>query len=357
VLVAGLTSRDVAKAAGVSQATVSNVLNRPHLVSAATLEKVRDTMRSMGFVVNDSARTLRAGRSRTLGVIILDLANPFWGEVMRGIEAAATPHDYSVLFGSSDEQPGKEQHLLRLFHQHRVHAVLVSSLEDDSGALQALRDRGTQIVLVDKRSADGRDSSVSSDDIAGARQAMGHLLDLGHRRIAFVNGPHEVPWCADRFRGAALEISERGLDVRVTLTELTIPSMTAQAAEAVVDRLLAVEDVTAVFCANDLVALGLLRQLSVRGVRVPDDLSLVGYDDSYVAALLSPALTTVRQEPFLIGKYAAQIAITSQSDDTPEARVLEPILIERQSVRRVDAAAKSLASRRGPRQRSKTTIA
>ena len=151
-VVAGLTSRDVARAAGVSQATVSNVLNRPRLVSGATLEKVRATMAAMGFVVNDSARSLRAGRSRTLGVITLDLANPFWGEVMRGIEAAATPNDYSVLFGSSDEQPEKERHFLRLFHQHRVHAVLVSSLEADSGALRALRERGTMIVLIDKRS-------------------------------------------------------------------------------------------------------------------------------------------------------------------------------------------------------------
>ena len=335
---AGLTSRDVAKAAGVSQATVSNVLNRPHLVSDTTLEKVRDTMKSMGFVVNDSARTLRAGRSRTLGVIILDLANPFWGEVMRGIEAAATPHDYSVLFGSSDEQPGKEEHFLRLFHQHRVHAVLVSALEDDSDALQALRERGTKIVLVDRRSADGQDSSVSSDDIVGARQALGHLLDMGHRRIAFINGPHEVPWCADRYRGAALE--DRRSRTRLVddvLTELTIPSMTAQAAEEIVDELLGIPDVTAAFCANDLVALGVLRQLSLRGVSVPGDLSLVGYDDSYFASLLSPALTTVRQEPFLMGKYAAQIAIGTQADDSPEARVLQPSLVQRQSVQVLEA--------------------
>ena len=354
---AGLTSRDVAKAAGVSQATVSNVLNRPHLVSDATLEKVRETMQSMGFVVNDSARTLRAGRSRTLGVITLDLANPFWGEVMRGIESAATPHDYSVLFGSSDEQPEKEQHFLRLFHQHRVHAVLVSSLEDDSDALQALRERGTRIVLVDKKSADGRDSSVSSDDIAGARQAMGHLLDTGHRRIAFINGPHEVPWCADRYRGSAIEVADRGLDVSQVLIEVSIPSMTAHAAEDVVDQLLSIDGVTAAFCANDLVALGVLRQLSLRGVAVPDDLSLVGYDDSYFASLLSPALTTVRQEPFLMGKYAAQIAIGSQPQDSPEARILEPTLIQRQSVRVLEADASDPSATRASRQRSKVTIA
>jgi LacI family transcriptional regulator len=314
-------------------------------------------MRSMGFVVNDSARTLRAGRSRTLGVVILDLANPFWGDVMRGIEAAATPHDYSVLFGSSDEQPEKEQHFLRLFLQHRVHAVLISSLEDDSGGLQALRERGTRIVLVDKRSTDGQHSSVSSDDIAGARQAMGHLLDMGHRRIAIINGPHEVPWCADRYLGSTLEIADRGLDVGATLIELTIPTMTAQAAESIVDQLLAIPDVTAAFCANDLVALGVLRQLSLRGVAVPDDLSLVGYDDSYFASLLSPALTTVRQEPFLMGKYAAQMAIASDPDDSAETRVLQPNLVQRQSVRVLEMGMPPGSGPEKRRQGSKATIA
>jgi LacI family transcriptional regulator len=346
--VASLTSRDVAKAAGVSQATVSNVLNRPHLVSDVTLEKVRAAMKSTGFVVNDTARSLRAGRSRTLGVITLDLANPFWGEVIRGIEAAATQHDYSVLFGASDEQPEKEQHFLRLFHQHRVHAVLVSSLEDDSGALQVLRDRGTKVVLVDKRSVDGKDSSVSSDDIAGARQAIGHLLEMGHRRIAFINGPHGVPWCADRLAGAMIEITARGLGVDDVLSEVAAASMTAQAAENIVDQLLAIQGLTAAFCANDMVALGVLKQLSERGVVVPDDLSVVGYDDLYFASLLSPALTTVRQEPFLMGKRAAEIAICSQPNDPPIAEALQPRLVERQSVRRLTSSL---------RQPSKATMA
>ncbi len=330
---AGPTSRDVAKAAGVSQTTVSNVLNRPHLVAGQTREKVRATMQAMGFVVNDSARSLRNGRSRTLGVITLDLSNPFWGELMRGIEATATAHDFSVLFGASDELRQKEQHFLRLFQQHRVHAVLVSALEDDSEPLHTLRANGTKVVLVDKRSASGRDSSVSSDEISGARQAIGHLLDMGHRRIAVVNGPHSVPWCAERYHGAEIEVTERGLSVEDVLVEVPITSMTAHAAEPIVDRLLAMSDVTAAFCANDMVALGVLKQLSERGLSVPDDLSLVGYDDSYFASLLSPALTTVRQDPFLIGRRAAETAIAPGTDRVEE--IVQPTLVTRQSVRRL----------------------
>ena len=327
------TSRDVAKAAGVSQATVSNVLNRPHLVSDETRIKVRETMKSMGFVLNDSARSLRNGRSRTLGVITLDLSNPFWGEIMRGIEAAATERDFSVLFGASDEQLEKEQHFLRLFQQHQVHAVLVSALDDDSGALHVLRERGTKIVLVDKRSADGLDSSVSSDEISGARQAIGHLLDQGHRRIAFINGPHTVPWCAARHHGATIEIADRGLSVDDVLAELTITSMTSHAAEAIVDRLLEIPDLSAAFCANDMVALGVLKQLTERGLSVPDDLSLVGYDDSYFASLLSPALTTVRQEPYQMGRRAAEIAIDGVVGGAAVEDVFQPKLVERQSVK------------------------
>lgn len=329
----GLTSRDVAKAAGVSQATVSNVLNRPDLVSEDTSQRVRAAMKTLGFVINDSARSLRVGRSRTLGVITLDLANPFWGEVMRGIERTATKHDFSVLFGASEEQPDKEEHFLRLFHQHRVQAVLVSALDDDSVALQAFRERGTKVVLLDKRSVDGTDSSISSDDIAGARQAVAHLLDMGHERIAFVNGPLSVPWCAARHVGATTEVAARGLAASDVLYEITTTSMTALAAEEIVDQLLAVPDVTAAFCANDMVALGVLKQLSERGMSVPRDLSLVGYDDSYFSSLLSPALTTVRQDPFSMGRRAAELAISVA--DEPIQEIFAPELIVRQSVARV----------------------
>jgi LacI family transcriptional regulator len=335
-----LTSRDIAQAAGVSQATVSNVLNRPELVSDATTARVRQVMETLGFVVNDSARSLRAGRSRTLGVITLDLSNPFWGEITRGIEAAATSRGYSVLVGASEETTVKERHFLRLFEEHRVDAVLVSSVEAGSSALQAVHRRGTKVVLLDERDETGRYSSISSDELAGARHVGEYLMSLGHRRIAFINGPHTVPWCAARYEGLRSGVAAGGADPDAVIIEITINSMTALAAEPAVTRLLEdAADATAVFCANDMVALGVLKQLSERGIRVPEDLSIVGYDDSYFASLLFPALTTVRQQPFLMGQRAAQLVMDDDGGSEPISIVFHPELVPRQSVRAVDSAA------------------
>lgn len=331
-----LTSRDIALAAGVSQATVSNVLNRPEVVATKTLNRVKAVMASMNFVVNDSARSLRAGKSKTLGVIALDLSNPFWGEVTRGIEAIATARGYSILIGSSEERVDKELMLLRLFEENRVDGILVSSLNTSSQALTALRDRGVKVVFLDGTDPSGAHSSVSFDQVAGAHLVGAHLVERGHKRIAFLNVPHTVSWSRNRLKGLREGIQVAGADPDEVITEIMIESMTALAAEPAVAQLQALyPDVTAVFCANDLVALGVLKQLSERGKVVPRDLSVVGFDDSYFSSLLSPALTSVRQEPFLLGQKAAQVIIDQDLNSVPEPIVFQPKLIVRESVRRI----------------------
>ncbi|RLP74555.1 LacI family transcriptional regulator [Mycetocola tolaasinivorans] len=335
-----LTSRDIALAAGVSQATVSNVLNRPEIVAPETLKRVNDVIESMNFVVNDSARTLRAGHSRALGVIALDLSNPFWGEVTRGIEATASQLGYSVLLGSSEEKLDKETRLLRLFEENRVEGILVSSVDIGSETLATLYEHGMKVVLLDQPDPAGTYSSVSLDQVQGARLAAQHLLEQGHRRIAFINIPHSVSWSRDRLQGLSEGIAAAGLDPAEVITEITIESMTAHAAEPAVETLLAGSpDVTAVLCANDMVALGVLKQLSERGVTVPRDLSVVGFDDSYFASMLSPALTTVRQHPFELGQTAAEMIIKATDGVVPESVLFDPELIVRQSVRNLTSAA------------------
>lgn len=328
-----MTSRDIASAAGVSQATVSNVLNRPDLVTAATTERVRAVMDALGFVVNDSARTLRGGRSRTLGVVTLDLSNPFWGEVTRGIESVATEVGYSVLVGASEERADKELQLLRLYEEHRVGGVLVSSVDSKSPAIRGLFERGTQVILLDEYDDAQRYSSVSFDEVQAAKMVGQHLLDRGHTRIAFLNGPHSAPWCLARMQGLRQGVQLSGADPDQIIAEITIDTMTAQAAELAVERLLAAfPRPSAVFCANDMVAIGLLKELSRLGLRVPADFSVVGFDDSYFAALLSPALTTIRQLPFDMGRKAAELAVRDSPPLEPVSVVFEPQLIERESV-------------------------
>jgi len=332
-----LTSRDIAAAAGVSQATVSNALNRPEVVAPATLERVRAVISDLGFVVNDSARSLRVGKSRTLGVIALDLSNPFWGEVTRGIEAAATERGYSVLLGSSEEQLDKELSLIKLFEEHRVDGILISSLDVNSAALQSLYERGTKVVFLDQTDPAQLHSSVSFNQVKGARLVGEHLVNFGHRRVGFLNIPHSMSWSRERLQGLRDGVSAAGLDPDEVITEITIDSMTAQAAEPAIDLLFeTAPDVTALVCANDMVALGALKQLSERGTEVPRDLSVVGFDDSYFSSLLSPALTTIRQQPNLLGSMAAKIIIDGGPHDEPQSVMFEPELMERQSVRRLN---------------------
>jgi LacI family transcriptional regulator len=306
-------------------------------------------MDAMGFVVNDSARTLRAGRSRAIGVVTLDLSNPFWGEVTRGIEAAASEQGYSVLLGASLENLDKELKFLRLFEEHRVSSILLSSVDLDSTVLRRITRRGIKVVILDQSDASGHYSSVTFNHVAGARLAAQHLIAYGHRRIAFINGPRSVPWCAARTAGLREGVLACGLDPDEVVREFTSKSMTAQDAEPVVGTVLnSGFDPTAVFCVNDMVALGVLKVLSQRGIHVPDDLSIVGFDDSYFAALLSPALTTVRQYPYELGKKAAETVISLAADAPPASFVFEPELMLRDSVR--DISGEASATGRGPRE-------
>jgi LacI family transcriptional regulator len=328
-----LTSRDIAEAAGVSQATVSNVLNRPHLVAASTLERVSAVIRESGFVVNTSARNLRTGRTRTLGVLTLDLSNPYWGEVTRGIEATASARGYSLLLGTSEESEDTEQQFLRLFEEHRVDGILVSSVNLNSDALRMVRKRGTKVVFLDQTDPRGECSAVAFDHVLGAHMAARHLLDNGHTRVGFINGPHSMPWCQARLEGFRAGFAAGGLDPDVAVTELLIRSMTAYDVGPAVERIVDGDlGVTAIFCINDVVALGALKGLTERGIRVPQDISLLGFDDSYFSSMLSPALTTIRQRPFALGGKAAELIIDAADAEPAITVVFQPELVARDSV-------------------------
>ena len=327
-----LNSRAIAAAAGVSQATVSNVLNHPDVVSPATYEKVMAVMESLDFVPNRSARDLRAGGGSALGLIVLDISNPFWGELVRGAEEVAAAKGQPVIVCSSEQSAQKEEQFLRLLESHQVSAVLIAPVAPDSPALRGARRRGTRLVFLDHADTAEDVISVGVDDVRGARMAAEHLLSEGHRQVAFVNGPRSISACRDRARGFLGAYTAAGPDARVT--EISVPAMTGRDGMAAVEALLEVTPaVSAVFCANDMLALGVLRGLSRRGVKVPEQVSLVGYDDSEFAEVLSPALTTVRIDPFEIGRRAARVALDLSPEEAGASPVvLEPHLIVRESV-------------------------
>ena len=326
--------KDVASLAGVAVGTVSNVLNHPDLVRPLTRARVEAAMEQLGFIPNGSARQLRAGRSRCLGLVVLDVTNPFFTEVARGVEDYAQAAGYAVILCNSDEADDKERRYLRVLEEQRVRGILITPVHGRAPELRRIRERGTPVVLLDRPGSAGQ-CSVAVDDRRGGEIAVSHLLGLGHRRIALVNGPVAIRQCADRRRGALRAVERAGLDPAAVLTEVTVPAMNARAGAAAADELLGRGPrPTAVFGTNDMLALGLLRRLGQAGVAVPGDLAVVGYDDIEFAADAAVPLTSVRQPKYQLGRAAAELLLDeADRPDQHEHRriVFKPELVARAS--------------------------
>jgi len=333
-----LTSKDIARLAGVSQATVSNAINRPHLVAEKTRAQIIDLMAASGYVVNNSARTLKSGVGQALGVVVLDVANPFWGEVIKGIEAVTAPAQIPLIIGSSNEHAHTERHILESFESQGVRGILIAPTNANLPLLRRLQAQGIRVVLLDRDDPDGEFPSLSLDHSAGAAQAARFLLESGHRCVAMVNGSHEISWCASRSQGFHAEYRKHR---QARVHEFRMRAMSAEEGLRCVSQLLAVRPrVTAVFCANDMLALGVLKGLSRQGVDVPGDISVMGYDDAMFSELLSPALTTVQQSAAAIGREAAALMTAAGATGESRPALPQPRLVVRQSVRAVAARAR-----------------
>jgi LacI family transcriptional regulator len=330
--------KDVAAAAGVSLGTVSNVLNRPDRVSTRTRERVERAMRELGFVRNESARQLRAGKSRVLAYVMLDATNPFFTDVAQGIEEAAEGSDLSVFICNSDQRGERERSYLSRLEQQRVQGVLITPVDPEDPLLEEMTRRGTPVVIVDRTRSGDTHCSVAVDDVLGGRLAAEHLLDLGHERIAFVGGPERIGQVRDRREGAWLSLEGAGRsrnDVVVVGTDaLTVPE--GRGAGARIAGMVRSVRPTAAVCANDLLALGLLQQCVALGIRVPDDLAIVGYDDIEFAAAAAVPLTSVRQPRRQLGRTAAELLIDETTNPAHEHQqvVFTPELVARASTRK-----------------------
>lgn len=326
--------KDVAAAASVSVGTVSNVLNQPSKVAASTVERVMNAIAELGYVRNDAARQLRAGRSRCIGLVVLDVGNPFFAEVARGAEARAAEEGMTVLLGSSDERLDRESAYLDLFQEQRVNGVLVTPATDDLAPLARLRDAGVPVVLVDRETSGGEYLSVAVDDIEGGQLAVSHLLGLGRRRIAFIGGPLATRQVADRLEGARRSVERvEGASLEVIETPALTVLQGRAAGEALVARD-AADRPDAVFAANDLLAVGLLQGLSLMAdLRVPEDIALIGYDDIDFASATVVPLSSIRQPASLIGYTAVDVLLAELGEGAGHERNVrfQPELVVRAS--------------------------
>jgi len=328
--------RDVAAQAGVSVATVSNVLNRPDIVAQPTRDRVNAAIKDLGFVRNESARQLRAGRSRTIGLVVLDVANPFFTDLARGVEDEASKAGLAVILCNSDDQERKENRYLDLLEEHRVHGVLITPVASTGSRLARLQRRGTPVVLVDSRSPSRGQCSVAVDDVLGGDLAASHALAAGHERVAYVGGPPSIRQVADRHEGALRALARAGRspgDLQLIETDgLNVAA--GQEAGAAIAALPAASRPTAVCCANDLIALGILQEMTRNRIRVPEDISIVGYDDIDFAAAAAVPLTSVRQPRQQLGRTAARLLLDEAADGEGHQHrqvIFEPELVVRHS--------------------------
>jgi LacI family transcriptional regulator len=304
-------------------------------VTQATRTRVNAAIADLGFVRNESARSLRAGRSRTLAYVMLDAGNPFFTDVAKGIEQTAESVGMSLFLCNSDGRDERETAYLDLLVEQRVHGILITPVDPDDPRLSAAAERGTPVVIVDRTSDDQDLCAVAVDDLLGGRLALEHLIDVGHRRVALVGGPLEIGQVRDRFDGAREAFVAAGLepDDLVPIVTSALSVSEGRSAGERLSGLPASRRPTAAFCANDLLALGLLQQSIITGRRVPDDLAIVGYDDIEFAAAAAVPLTSVRQPREQLGRRAAELLLDEheRADHKHERVVFEPELIARAS--------------------------
>lgn len=330
-----VTIRDVARMAGVSAGTVSNVLNRPSYVNADTRQRVRDAMTELQFHPTRSARQFRPGRERTLGLAVADMGNPFFVDVTMAADAEARRLGVGVVIVTNNEDVRREEQNLDLLVQQRVHGIIISPVEDSNPGLERLAKGGIPLVYVDRISGDGACCWVTTDNHAGGRLAAEHLLERGHRRLAFAGGDAISSQVESRYEGFTGAAAAGGASVE----RLATSWWTLEDGRRLAAHLTAADAPSlprAIMCANDLIALGLLQELTLRGVRIPEDVALVGFDDLEWAASSTVPLSTVRQQRSELGVMAVRMLLDEiENADTHVHRhtVLRPELIVRESSR------------------------
>lgn len=307
-----LSMRDVADMANVSVGTVSNVVNNPDRVLPATRQRVLDAIRTLGWSPNQQAQALRAGRSRTIGLAVMDVANPYFADLLRGAQARLEEAGYGATIGDADNRPEREAAVLQSFRHQRVRGVILGPIQGVPSEVEALQRAEIPTVLVD-RADGGTGCTVGVDDVAGGRIAVEHLLAQGHTSIAFVGGPSTLAQVRDRRRGAEEAAAAAGASI-LAVSAKALDFASGRAAAEHLALLPNHERPTAVFCANDLIAIGLLQGLVAGGFRVPEDVAIVGYDDIEFASAATVPLSSVVQPRRDLGRTAADLLIREFED-------------------------------------------
>ena len=300
-----VTIKDIAQAAGVSPSTVSRALSDHPRISAGTKERVRQLARDMGYTPSVLARGLVTRHTATIGVVVTTVSDPFLAPLVRGIEEVAYGDGYSVFISNAHRDRERELEVVQSFYERRVSGIIVAGSQIDQEYLELCDRFPLPIVLFNCRTYP---YSVSTDNVLGARWAVEHLLQLGHRRIVYIANQRSRRANLDRLAGYQQMLAEGETPADQSLVIESDGTMQG-GAEAVQELLALPQPPTAFFCFNDMTAMGVIHALRQAGVRVPQDKSVVGFDDLDLLTYFSPPLTTVRQPTYRLGRRAIQILL------------------------------------------------
>jgi DNA-binding LacI/PurR family transcriptional regulator len=312
--------KDIARAAHVSHSTVSRALRNSPLVSRETTERIQKLAEVCGYRVSAVARSLATSKTRTIGVVVTSVRDPFVAEVVTGIENMALHHGYSVFLASCNADAEREAKVVQTFEERRVDGIIVMDSRVGSLYAEHLVKMNIPIVLINKFRVGEFMYSVAIDNVTASRDATAHLIQLGHTRIAYLGDRDGFQYDTDRFGGYRQALEHADIPFQPHL--VAHGDGKPEGGELATEQLLALPEMpTAIFCFNDMSALGALRTLRSYRLRVPEDVSLVGFDDLFFAPYLSPALTTVRQPKEHMGKLATEIVLKLLSGTSCEYNV------------------------------------
>lgn len=328
------TISQVAERAGVSVTTVSHVINETRFVSSAVRERVQQAMDELGYRPNALARSLRRGETHTLGLILPDSSNPFFAEVAQNIEVAAFEQGYNVILCNAQGEPSKERLYLDVLQKRQVDGLILLSTGEDGESLSRALHRDIPIVMVDRDLPTADADVVLVDNRLGAAIAIDHLLHLGHRRIGCISGPSHITPSARRVSGYRDSLAGAGIAFDETLVVRGDfhPESGRAGALALLNR---PDRPSAIFACNDLMAIGAVRAACELGFSVPEDVSVVGFDDIQLASYVTPPLTTVVQPKAGMARTAVHLLFERMADRSLPVRrqVLSPALVARASSR------------------------
>lgn len=326
-----VTISDVAKLANVSTATVSRVLSNSGNVKKETTEKVLEAIQKLNYQPNVLARQLRKLETKTILVVVPDITNTFFSKILRGIERVAIENDYEVLLGDTGNDVERERGYLDILRQKKADGMILLTARLESHLLEEMAGE-FPVVLACEYLEGSTIPTVSIDNISSARKATEYLINLGHRRIGFISGPLNVILGRDRLKGFRQAMEQHNIPIESFLVQEG--DFSFESGYNMMMKFLALDQPpTAVFAANDEMAIGAIKAIKSKGLHVPDDISVVGFDDIKFASIYEPALTTISQPMFEIGKKAMELLIKLINKDQLERNqyILEDQLVIRET--------------------------